>query len=129
MQSLLSNARVFKYFYVIKTIFARHILCIISLFTCITKWYTSQILDLRFNLYDMPTLDSLVVYHILLVSFFFFNWWIRFDLLDNKIKVLLWFLHFTYGFEFNLYPKIWKNKYVQDHAKIRMFFRENFVIN
>lgn len=71
MQSLLSNARVFKYFYVIKTIFARHILCIISLFTCITKWYTSQILDLRFNLYDMPTLDSMVVYHILLVWFFF----------------------------------------------------------
>lgn len=105
MQSLLSNARVFKYFYVIKTIFARHILCIISLFTCITKWYTSQILDLRFNLYDTPTPDSVVVYH---TPGFFFFLIDRFDLICLMIRLKFYFdefLHFTKGFEFNLYAK------------------------
>lgn len=101
MKSLLSNARVFKYFYVIKTIFARHI----SLFTCITKWYTSQILDLRFNLYDTPTPDSVVVYHT--PGFFFFSI-DRFDLICLMIRLKFYFdefLHFTKGFEFNLYAK------------------------
>lgn len=105
MQSLLSNARVFKYFYVIKPIFAIHILCIISLFTCLTKWYTSQILDLRFNLYDTPTPDSVVVYHT--PGFFFFSI-DRFDLICLMIRLKFYFdefLHFTRGFEFNLYAR------------------------
>lgn len=47
------------------------------------------------------------LYIILLVSFFFLIDKIRFDLLNDKILKFYFdeFLHFTKGFEFNLYAK------------------------
>lgn len=71
-------------------------------------------IDLRFNLYDTPSQD---IWLYIIYSWFRFFFSIdRFDLICLIIRLKFYsdeFLHFTYGFEFNLYTK--------DMKKINMF--------
>lgn len=84
----------------------RHILKIIPLLN-VKQNGTPVTYRLKVQLIWHAKSGHMVVYHILLVSFFFFSI-DRFDLICLIIRLQFYsdeFLHFTYGFEFNLYTK------------------------
>lgn len=78
----------------------------------------------------MPTLDSMVVYHIQCTPGLVFFSIDGFDLICLIIGLKFYFDSYILLMVLNLiYTLKYEKINVQDYAKIRMFFRENFVIN